>query len=476
MSERVLFLTGRLAAKRLERQLGALAPLSFDYEIRELGVKVAALMTDAIVRRRLPAPIQADRVILPGRFRGDLAALGDHYGVSFQRGPDEISDLPEFLGRESGTPDLSNFDVRIFAEIVEAPSLSLEAIMARAEAYRLAGADVIDLGCLPDTDFPHLEEAVQALIAAGYQVSVDSADLKELRRGGRAGAHFLLSLTEHSLDLLDEVESRPVLIPARHGDLSSLLRAMEALDSLGRSYIADPILDPVHFGFMESLSRYQDLRVRRPDAEILMGTGNLTELTDAECAGVTASLMGIVSELAITNVLVVQVSPHCRRVVEAHDAARRLMYAAREDGSLPNLYSKALLGLHDRKPYSSSPQEIAELASQISDANFRIEVAEDGIHCYNREGHWVVRDAFELFAHLGVERDGSHAFYLGYELARAELAWRLGKRYAQDEPMDWGVAMDREQDDTTHLKAGGVTLDAAKAKRRRKGKLAGDPM
>ena len=477
MPERVLFLTGRLAAQRLERLLESLAPLSFEYEVRELGVKVAALMTDALIRRRLPAPIQADRVVLPGRFRGDLASLGEHYGIVFQRGPDELSDLPEFFGRKGGPPDLSKFEVRIFAEIVEAPSLDVEAIMARAETYRAAGADVIDIGCLPDTDFPHLEEAIQALLAGGFQVSVDSADREELRRGGRAGAHFLLSLTEDSLDLLDEVEARPVLIPAKHGDMASLLRAMEALDARGRDYIADPILDPIHFGFTESLVRYHDLRIRRPDSEILMGTGNLTELTDADSTGVAASLMGIVSELAITNVLVVQVSPHCRRVVQEHDAARRLMYAAREDRSLPNCYSTALLGLHDRKPFTSSPAEIGELASQIRDGNFRIEVAEDGIHCYNRDGHQVARDAFDLYAHLGVEQDGSHAFYLGYELARAELALRLGKRYAQDEPLDWGVAVTREADDKTHLKAGGATLEAAKsarAARRRKGRKAGD--
>ena len=58
------------------------------------------------------------------------------------------------------------------------------------------GADVIDLGCLPDTPFPHLEEAVQALKAQGWLVSVDSGDPGELRRGARAGADFLLSLTE----------------------------------------------------------------------------------------------------------------------------------------------------------------------------------------------------------------------------------------------------------------------------------------
>jgi hypothetical protein len=76
----------------------------------------------------------------------------------------------------------------------------------------------------------------------------------------------------------------------------------------------------------------------------------------------------------------------------------------------------------------------------------------------------VAKDAFDLFAKLGVEQDGAHAFYLGAELARAEIAYRLGKRYAQDEPLDWGVAADAPADDKTRLKEAGHTL-AAKKKR-----------
>ncbi len=35
--------------------------------------------------------------------------------------------------------------------------------------------------------------------------------------------------------------------------------------------------------------------------------------------------------------------------------------------------------------------------------------------------------------------DASHAFYLGYELARAEIALHLGKQYTQDEPLHCGL-------------------------------------
>jgi dihydropteroate synthase len=45
---------------------------------------------------------------------------------------------------------------------------------------------------------------------------------------------------------------------------------------------------------------------------------------------------------------------------------------------------------------------------------------------------------------------------------KAEIAWRLGKRYAQDSPLDWGVAVDRPTADLTRLAEAGHTLRAAK--------------
>ena len=458
MPERILFLTGHLARPRLEKVLSELPEPGFDWSIHDIGVKVAALMTETIISRRLPRPVEANRILLPGRCRANLERLSAQFAVPFERGPEELKDIPAFFGKGGRPPDLSRHEVRIFAEIVDASALAVDEIRARALRMREAGADVIDLGCLPDTPFPRLEDAVRELKCSGLSVSVDSGNVEELRRGGRAGADFLLSLTEKTLDVAIETGASPVLVPASHGDLASLLRAAELAEKRGITALLDPVLDPIHFGFMRSLARYAELRARLPEAEILMGTGNLTELTDADSGGVTAALMGICSELAIRNVLVVQVSPHTRRTIEEHDAARRLMFAARRDGSLPKDISDALLQLHARKPFPNSPQEISELAAEVKDANFRIEVAEDGIHVYHRGGHYVTQDALSVFPKLGVEADAPHAFYLGTELAKAEIAWRLAKRYAQDEPLDWGCAVDRDPEDLTRLREAGHTL------------------
>ncbi len=462
MSERLLFLTGHLAYPRLERMVAGFGEKAQGWRVHDIGVKVAALMTQEIILRRLPRPLEADRVILPGRCRADLDALSEAFGAPFERGPEEIADLPAWLGHGGVAPDLSRYDMRIFAEIVDASKMSVAEVVEKARGLVRAGADVIDLGCLPDTPFDHMEETIAALKAEGCKVSVDSANVAELSRAVAAGADHLLSLDEETLSILPDNSSLvPILVPRPHGDLDSLQRAAHIARKRGINFILDPILDPIHFGFAASIARYVEIRAREPEAEIMMGTGNLTELTDADTAGVTAAMLGICSELNIRHLLTVQVSPHTRRTLQEHDAARRLMYAARADRALPKGYSDALLQVHDKRPYASTPGEIAELASELRDANFRIETSTDGVHIFARHFHAVEKDAMSLFPHLNVEHDGAHAFYLGAELMKAELAFRLGKRYRQDEPLDFGVAMDVEEDDATRFKEIGHTMRKA---------------
>ena len=462
MTERLLFLTGHLAHPRLERMVAGFGEAARGWRVHDIGVKVAALMTQEIILRRLPRPLEADRVILPGRCRADLDALSEAFGAPFERGPEEIADLPAWLGHGGAPPDLSRYDMRIFAEIVDASKMSVSEVLEKARGLVRAGADVIDLGCLPDTPFDHMEETIAALKAEGFKVSVDSANVGELSRAVAAGADHLLSLDEETLSILpDNSPLVPILVPRPHGDLDSLQRAAKIARARGIDFILDPILDPIHFGFAASIARYVETRAREPEAEIMMGTGNLTELTDADTAGVTAAMLGICSELNIRHLLTVQVSPHTRRTLQEHDAARRLMYAARADRALPKGYSDALLQVHDKRPFASTPAEIAELARELRDANFRIEASTDGVHIFARHFHAVEKDAMSLFPHLNVEHDGAHAFYLGTELMKAELAFRLGKRYRQDEPLDFGVAMDVDEEDATRFKEIGHTMRKA---------------
>lgn len=456
MSENYLFLTGKLAEKSLHKVLAEMQPTEFKYRITQLGVSVAALMTPELILRRLSDKGDANKILLPGLCRGDLAPLQAKYGVPVERGPEDLKDLPQYFGKHGRKADLSRHDVQIFSEIVDAPQLTLPEILQRAEHYRHQGADVIDLGCLPNTSFPHLADAVRMLKDAGFKVSVDSVDTEDLLQAGRAGADYLLSLSEKTLWLADEVPSVPVLIPAKPGSLPSLYRAIEAMQKKGKAFIADPILDPIPFGFTQSVVRYERLRRRYPDIRIMMGVGNLTELVDADTTGINALLFGMIAELGINAVLTTSVSPHAVNAVKEADIARRMMYAAHEDRRLPRDYSDGLLGLHDRRPFPYNEEEIAELAAQVKDPSFRVQISREGITIYNRDGLHRDIDPFKLYPHLKVDDDASHAFYLGVELARAQIAWQLKKRYRQDEELQWGcnTFVQDEDNRAAHRNAG----------------------
>ena len=148
MSERILFFDRPPRREPVSKNcLQEMAPTPFDWSIFNVGVKVAALMTEPILMRRLPRPINADRVVVPGRCRADLTRLAQEFGVPFERGPDDSKDLPVFLGRTGAALDLSRHALRIFAEIVDASQLSLEAILAapnscasRAPTSSISGA------------------------------------------------------------------------------------------------------------------------------------------------------------------------------------------------------------------------------------------------------------------------------------------------------------------------------------------------
>ena len=112
--------------------LASMAPAPFAWEVRNVGVKVAALMTPEIIRRRIGPLGEISRVLLPGRCKGDLDALSRALGVPVQLGPEELKDLAEFFGGKARAHDLRAHDCRIFAEIVEAPALPIGQILERA--------------------------------------------------------------------------------------------------------------------------------------------------------------------------------------------------------------------------------------------------------------------------------------------------------------------------------------------------------
>ena len=156
IKENILFITGRLAENNLKNILESIDDKNFTYKIENLNINVAALLTTDMISRRIGDVSKYDRVIVPGKVRGDIKELSNELKINIERGPEELKDLPVLFGGKALKYDLSKYEVHIFAEITDAPNMSIEKIVELAERYRNNGADVIDIGCLPNKNFPHL--------------------------------------------------------------------------------------------------------------------------------------------------------------------------------------------------------------------------------------------------------------------------------------------------------------------------------
>ena len=468
MKEHLVFLTGKLAKISLEKVLSDMSYNNqFTYEIIDIGVNVAALATVSIIIKKIKIDhiSKATKIIIPGRCRGEIKDLEKHFNKKCIRGPEELKDLPRFLGLQGKDLDLSKYDTKIIGEITEAPNMSIDQIITQANMYKDDGADVIDIGCLPSTKFPHLVETIQELKRKGFIVSIDSLDEKNLLTGAQAGADLLLSLQENSLWIMDEVDAIPVIIPNFPNEEKKFYKLIEKLLKSKKEFIADSILEPINFGFTDSIVRYHNFRKEFPDVEIMMGIGNLTELTHADTAGMNALLFGIASELEINYALCTQVSEHCNKAIIEGNFARRIMHTTKQYSMPPKDISNKLLNLHERKPFPYSTEELKEMWSNVKDKNYRIYVNQDGIHVFNNKNFYTENDAAEFYQYLDIKNDDGHAYYLGMELARAEIAFQLGKRYDQDEILKWGCSVEISEDDIMKFKTAGHTMRKIKNKK-----------
>jgi dihydropteroate synthase-like protein len=445
---RLLFVTGKLAEPALRRMLADLAPkVGFEPEVAVLNITVAALMTANWVARHLPSPVVAERVILPGLCRGDVEEVARAAGVPAELGPKDLRDLPEFFGKSSGPPPgYGAFDIEILAEVNHAAKKSPAAILAEARHYRDSGADVIDLGCDPGGPWAGVADAVRMLRADGLRVSIDSFDPVDVEAALAAGAELVLSVNStnvaHARGWHERFPAAEVVaIPDTPSDLDTLARTVDVLRAAGIRHRLDPILEPIGFGFAASLERYIEARRRFPNSELMMGVGNLTELTDADSAGLNVILAGFCQELGVRSVLTTEVINWSRSSVKEFDLARRLVYHAVREKVLPKRLEPGLVMLRDPKVYEQGDEALAELAARVTDRNYRVFAERGEIHVFNGSVYLRGTDPFALFEQLAAHDpkiDPSHAFYLGYEFAKAVTALTLGKNYAQDQALRWG--------------------------------------
>ncbi len=419
-----------------------------------LPITVAALMTTEWIAKHLAVPEGTDLVLIPGLCEGATAPIADRFSVRVEKGPKDLREIPEFFGQAAAREDYGAWDIEIIAEINNAPRLARDEIQREALRLRDSGADYIDIGCTPGLDFPALGDVVRELVAAGIKVSIDTFNPGEIRTAVDAGATLVLSINGSNVDVARDLAGRGVRVvalPDFGSPLESIAPTLETLSMLGVPFLIDPVIEPIGFGFTASLERYAEARRRWPAAEMMMGIGNITELTAADSTGVNAVLIAICQELGIRAVLTTEVIPWAHGSVREIDIARRLMFHAVTKKVVPKRIDDRLVTIKDAKILEYGEAELRELQRRINDPNFRIFTDRNTITVLNRDLFIRGTDIQEIFAQLGVD-EATHAFYLGKELAKAKLAITLGKTYRQEGSLSWGYLTPPDDVKSEHLK------------------------
>ena len=370
------------------------------------------------------------------------------------------------------------YPMRIIAEIIDAPTRTPEELVHLARHYVDSGASIIDVGMVAGDSDPQAAGRIVKTLrrAVSTPISIDSTDPKELTAGLEAGADFVLSLTRDNMEAIpSRLRRRAVftVIPASKEEsppreaekrLQLLEENLEEARRLGYIRLAaDPLLEPpISPGLLPSIQAYALFASRHPHTPLLMGTGNVTELVDADTPGANALLAALASELGVSLLLTTEASSKSRGAVwELHRAAQMMFLARRRQSPPKDLGLNLLLLkaktfteiLYDPKQEQGVP--VVSLSGQQPSparldpkGHFTIQLDRGQqlivVHHYptpkSETPDLVIRaptaaPIADAITSRGLISSQEHAAYLGIELAKAEVALRTGRPYLQDAPL-----------------------------------------
>ena len=197
-----------------------------------------------------------------------------------------------------------DFPMRVLAEIANAPLLSPENLLKRAEYFVKSGADLVDLGMLAGEDLKSRIPPMVNLLKEKLDVpiSIDTLNPAEIEVAVESGVDLVLSLDhgnyQELVPLLKERKVPAVLLPTNYSQnwvphtweervtsLNGLIKKCKGLE-----VIADPVLDPVNSeSIMDSFLACRQLK-RENQVPIFFGVGNVTELMDVDSTGANTLL------------------------------------------------------------------------------------------------------------------------------------------------------------------------------------------
>ncbi len=406
---RILIATGRLAAETIREKT---RELKHEVDVIALPVTVAAFITPAYAAKHLAEMDLGgyDMILLPGSVNGDVTPVEEATGVPTFKGTLHASDLPVVLSMDiqfsktvsasilaqdaiekqakkevedvekdwrgilsshgglvigENLPVSNGLPMRVLAEIVNAPTLSLDTIKTKALYYESQGADLIDIGMMAGTAkpevIPRIIEAIRNTV--DLPISIDTLNVEEIRAAIDAGIDLILSLDAGNLDEVAPHidEEAVVLLPTNMKEGYLPKKAEERVDFLSdlfdkahgygiKNIVGDLVVEPLLVpGLMEGLKAFELFRIRYPETPLLFGIGNAVELLDADSPGVIASLSALAREAGSNMLHIPEYSVKARGSVREALRASHMMFLAERRGTVVKDLGVDLLMLKEKR-------------------------------------------------------------------------------------------------------------------------------
>jgi len=326
--------------------------------------------------------------------------------------------------------------IKVLAEVMDAHCC--DEIRSVVERYFSLGADIVDLGFGFDATAADVNRVFSLLEDIDKPLAVDSQD-PDLIRAALFRADIVLSLQETNIPVVGKsvanAGAAAVIVPQNCTLKENLAMAKRAgIECI----IADPLLQPVGSGLVQSLKKFRNIGY-----PLFFGAGNVVELLDADSTGANALLAGMAKEVGASIIFTCENSDKTSGSIREMRRATEMMSLC-DDRSFPKDLGIDLLVLKEKRKRREPPIEyetITDAKKMPPDitydpkGNFRIGIEGDrivaAIHGRAVQGkHW--QDVLYTILSQGEVSLLDHAAYLGRELYKAELAIRFGRSFEQD--------------------------------------------
>jgi dihydropteroate synthase-like protein len=514
---KILIITAKLASPLVKK---VTAHSEHEVHVLTVDTPIAAFLTP----RRIVAELEnipgielesLDMIITPGLVRKDVSHVEEFTGVATYKGSTDAADLgvvlemldkidlsskkpadklieDELMKRAlqfiqdfeedyenikkllkkpenimvGNLPVGEDFPMRVLAEIANAPLLSPEDLLKRAEYFVKSGADLVDLGMLAGENLKDRIPDMVTLLKDKLDVpiSIDTLNPAEIEVAVESGVDLVLSLDhgnhQELVPLLKEKEVPAVLLPTDYSKNwvpSTWEERVSSLESLikkckGLKVIADPVLDPVNSeSIVDSFLACRQLK-NENRVPLFFGVGNVTELLDVDSTGVNALLSGIGMELGVSVLFTPEESGKTVGSVKELAVSSQMMFLAKERGSIPKDLGINLVVFKDKRRGETLEEalDVPEVEGQPDYSfnqdpagSFKITVS-DGlikvVHYQKSKPQLALtgieaKGIYDEIIKRGLVTKLEHAAYLGSELQKAEESLKFGKHYTQDFPL-----------------------------------------